>query len=218
MKPSDNAPAAPSRPSAPEILVVGVDDSPLVPLVLDAAAELGRARAPRVVHLVHAVDDTPLVAVGPLVGPLDLDRRRELAEERLREASRHLAARLAVSQVLHAPFGAPAREVVRVAEEVDATLVVVGTHGRTGAARVLLGSVAEAIVRHAPCPVFVARPLRADGEPKIEPPCPDCVEVRRASGDAGAWCARHSEHHVHARLHYAYPAPFARGSSFVRSE
>lgn len=39
-------------------------------------------------------------------------------------------------------------------------LVVVGTHGRTGIARVLIGSVAEYIVRHAPCPVLVARPDR----------------------------------------------------------
>ena len=39
-------------------------------------------------------------------------------------------------------------------------LVVVGTHGRTGLARVLIGSVAEYIVRHAPCPVLVARPDR----------------------------------------------------------
>ena len=41
-------------------------------------------------------------------------------------------------------------------------LVVVGTHGRTGLARVLVGSVAEYIVRHAPCPVLVARPDRMD--------------------------------------------------------
>lgn len=44
--------------------------------------------------------------------------------------------------------------------EID--LVVVGTHGRTGIARVLVGSVAEYIVRHAPCPVLVARSSRED--------------------------------------------------------
>jgi nucleotide-binding universal stress UspA family protein len=41
-------------------------------------------------------------------------------------------------------------------------LVVVGTHGRTGLARVLVGSIAEYIVRHAPCAVLVARPNRGD--------------------------------------------------------
>ena len=39
-----------------------------------------------------------------------------------------------------------------------AGLLIVGTHGRTGVARVLLGSVAERLVRHAPCPVLVIRP------------------------------------------------------------
>ncbi len=54
--------------------------------------------------------------------------------------------------------GAPAAEITRLAQEEKADLVVVGTHGRTGLQRAVLGSVAEAIVRHAPCPVLVARP------------------------------------------------------------
>ena len=53
--------------------------------------------------------------------------------------------------------GAAAAGIVEVANEVGAELVVVGTHGRTGLAHVLLGSVAERVVRHAPCPVLVAR-------------------------------------------------------------
>ncbi len=51
--------------------------------------------------------------------------------------------------------GTPAREAVAEAAEWPAQLVVVGTHGRTGAARALLGSVAEAVVRDAPCSVLV---------------------------------------------------------------
>lgn len=48
-------------------------------------------------------------------------------------------------------------EVVKLAEAFAADLVVVGSHGRTGLARILLGSVAEKVVRHAPCAVLVAR-------------------------------------------------------------
>lgn len=48
-------------------------------------------------------------------------------------------------------------EIVRVAEDWPADLVVVGSHGRTGISRWLLGSVAEYVVRHAPCSVEVAR-------------------------------------------------------------
>jgi nucleotide-binding universal stress UspA family protein len=51
--------------------------------------------------------------------------------------------------------GVPAREAAAEAEEWPADLVVVGTHGRGGAARALLGSVAEAVVRDAPCSVLV---------------------------------------------------------------
>ena len=53
--------------------------------------------------------------------------------------------------------------IVKRAEEFGADLVVVGSHGRTGLARILLGSVAEKVVRHAHCPVLVARPSNADG-------------------------------------------------------
>ena len=51
--------------------------------------------------------------------------------------------------------GLPAREIVELAKEKDVDLIVMGTHGRTGLGRMLMGSVAEAVVRHAPCPVFI---------------------------------------------------------------
>lgn len=60
--------------------------------------------------------------------------------------------------------------IVKEAEAVQADLVVVGSHGRTGVARVLIGSVAERVVRTSPCPVLVYR----TGEPKPAPP----AEVR----------------------------------------
>ena len=51
----------------------------------------------------------------------------------------------------------PARAIVDYAEEHDVDQVVIGSHGRTGVTRVLLGSVAENVVRRAPCPVTVVR-------------------------------------------------------------
>ena len=55
------------------------------------------------------------------------------------------------------PLGEPAASVVREAERVGATLIILGSHGRTGMARALLGSVAERVVRHAHCSVLVVR-------------------------------------------------------------
>ena len=54
-------------------------------------------------------------------------------------------------------MGDPAGEVVRIAEDENAEMIIIGTHGRTGMTRLLMGSVAEAIVRRAPCPVLVYR-------------------------------------------------------------
>ena len=53
--------------------------------------------------------------------------------------------------------GDPATEITRVAEEIGADLIVMGTHGRTGLTRLLMGSVAEQVVRKATCPVLTVK-------------------------------------------------------------
>jgi len=59
--------------------------------------------------------------------------------------------------VLIAEVGDPFAEILRIAKDYKVDLIVVATHGRTGLQHLLIGSVAEKIVRHAPCPVFVVR-------------------------------------------------------------
>lgn len=54
-------------------------------------------------------------------------------------------------------MGDPAGEIIKAAAEEEAEMIVMGTHGRTGLFRALMGSVAEAVVRRAPCPVLVYR-------------------------------------------------------------
>jgi len=63
----------------------------------------------------------------------------------------------AVSFAHRLTMGDPAAEVVQIAGDENAEMIVMGTHGRTGMLRLLMGSVAEAIVRQAPCPVLVYR-------------------------------------------------------------
>jgi nucleotide-binding universal stress UspA family protein len=62
--------------------------------------------------------------------------------------------------------GDAADEILRLAEETEADLIVLGTHGRTGLGRLLLGSVAEAVLRRARCPVLVLKmPFPAEAGP-----------------------------------------------------
>jgi nucleotide-binding universal stress UspA family protein len=77
-----------------------------------------------------------------------------------------------VSFVHRLTMGDPAGEIVRIADEEEAEMIVLGTHGRTGLTRLLMGSVAEAIVRRAPCPVLVYRETSenlSSGRPQATP-------------------------------------------------
>jgi len=66
--------------------------------------------------------------------------------------------------------GDPVREILRVAGEIYADLIVMGTHGRTGLPRLLMGSVAEQVLREAPCPVLTVRtPLVEATAPLVVP-------------------------------------------------
>ena len=63
----------------------------------------------------------------------------------------------------HLLEGEPAEEILRIAKSEGADLIVLGTHGSTGLYRLLMGSVAESVLRKAPCPVLTVRaPVRIE--------------------------------------------------------
>ena len=119
----------------------------------------------------------------------------------------------------HIAAGTPWREIVQFAANIHADLVVVGTHDRKGLKRLVLGSVAEQVVRAARCAVLVARARDhyAGDVPEIEPPCPQCLEVQRQTNGDQLWCAQHTTHHSHGRLHYESPPTFGVGSMLIRT-
>ncbi len=82
--------------------------------------------------------------------PLEEDLRKMLKEVTPNDSS--------VPYEHHLVTGDPASAIVRLAKDEDVDLIVMGTHGRTGLLRMLMGSVAEAVVRRAPCPVLTFRP------------------------------------------------------------
>jgi nucleotide-binding universal stress UspA family protein len=73
--------------------------------------------------------------------------------------------------------GNPAAEIVRLAQAEGANLIVMGTHGRRGIGRLLLGSVAESVLRRAPCPVLTLRGPLVVGDAKPEAAAREPVAV-----------------------------------------
>ena len=86
---------------------------------------------------------------------LEADLRASADKQLATLAADEVRGRVAVDTLVST--GPPAAEIIEVAKRVLADLIVISTHGRTGLKHVFLGSVAENVVRHAPCPVLVVR-------------------------------------------------------------
>lgn len=153
-----------ARPGDPDHgfnrVVVGTDFSPGATLALARAVELAQPGAVLdLVHCLHHPMFRPVPGVDPVLADDYKDFLAQLvgdAHARLEEAAReHAIAN--VEFRFHVVEEQPREAVCDLAEKSKADLVAVGSHGRRGLRRLVLGSVAEAIVRHAPCSVLVAR-------------------------------------------------------------
>lgn len=140
--------------------VAAVDYAAFLAQHLEASVEL--------VHAWHAPYD-----LGPFLGQLvindpDTGEERSLAEfveRQAREALDRTVGRLTdqgLTVSARLVEGTPKRAIVRAVEEGDYDMVVLGTHGRTGLAHVLMGSVAEWVLRHVAVPVVTVRAPSGD--------------------------------------------------------
>jgi nucleotide-binding universal stress UspA family protein len=138
-------------------IVVAVDFSEHVDPVLDAAVDFARKFGAEL-HLVHAFDvRIPLVTPYEVAIPTAfIEEAREAAATKLDALVRKVAAGgvIAVSHLSEVPA---ASAIVDMAEELEADLIIMGTRGHTGLKHVLLGSVAERTLRHAPCSVLTVK-------------------------------------------------------------
>jgi nucleotide-binding universal stress UspA family protein len=126
-------------------------------IAMEQAAELA-SRLGAELTLVHVRPPPPAAATDVLVpsgGGADAEIRR--AEEALEVWRSDAESRAALPVRARVLAGDPAGELARAAREEGFDLLVVGTHGRSGFSRLLLGSVAERVLRRAPVPVLVMR-------------------------------------------------------------
>ena len=157
MKQGRRASRAPARLGITRILAP-TDFSPGADVALRWANILGQAFKAKVIVL-HVLDLNlatvaglpPQMAMMPAVDQLAERLRAETDEMMSDLATRYPDARTLIRE------GSPRPVILEVAEQEDVDLIVMGTHGRTGLAHVLFGSVAEHVVRHSRVPVLTVR-------------------------------------------------------------
>ncbi len=137
-------------------ILVAVDESAFAARAADVGFELARSLGGEVA-LIHVID--PSVDAYAPEGGIPANELIGLAQQ---DGKRLLAAFSQRASLQPPPFefihvGKPATEIIKAAKECPADLIVIGSHGRGGVERLLLGSVAEAMMRHAACPVLVVR-------------------------------------------------------------
>jgi nucleotide-binding universal stress UspA family protein len=111
-------------------------------------------------HLLHILSEFLPAGPDPLLMPVMPPEYYKENEDRARETLDHLldpSWGTPISVVTAVRWGSPVEAIVSYAVDHRNDLVVIATHGRTGLSHVLLGSVAERIVREAPCPVLTIR-------------------------------------------------------------
>ncbi|HYE15690.1 MAG TPA: universal stress protein [Pyrinomonadaceae bacterium] len=132
-----------------------------------AAAHLARLQGARVICL-HVVEPVvPSVGWTPIAEPLpvaDISEQLETsaASELPKFAGCEEFEGLDVEDLI--VHGEASAEIVNVARARGADLIVISSHGRTGLGRIIFGSTAESVVRHAPCPVLVVKPPHGSDE------------------------------------------------------
>jgi nucleotide-binding universal stress UspA family protein len=134
-------------------ILIAVDGEPIAAHAADIGVELARSLGAELA-LIHVVEppsgpDAGIIPDG-LMAQIEQDGKRLLAGFRQRLS-------LQPSALEFVQKGIPSTEIVRAAKAWPADLIVIGSHGRAGIVRTLLGSVAEGVMRHASCPVLVVR-------------------------------------------------------------
>lgn len=141
-------------------VVIAYDFSTTSEIAFERGIELA-ARSPRhVLHVLTVVDDAHPIPELP-TSKVDYEYTEKVqarVAEKLTAAFAVRAPGEKIHFIVHVRIGKPAQEILGLAQDVAAELIIVGSHGFRGVDRLLFGSVSEAVVRGARCPVLVVRP------------------------------------------------------------
>jgi nucleotide-binding universal stress UspA family protein len=135
-------------------IIVPYDFGPASEKALAWAANLKTSAGALPLHVIHVVNPLPVSAPDMVVVPALSERDIAELRGRLGRAVQKTDAS-ASSEVILAP--STGRAIIDAARRLEADLIAMGTHGRAGLSRLMLGSVAEYVVRHASCPVLTVR-------------------------------------------------------------
>ena len=142
----------------PAQILVAYDFSDTAELALQHALNLAKEDSSREFHFLVVLDRNRGLGLRS-----DEDINYEYAEEVQEIATNRISGAIdkmgggKVEMLVHVRLGDPAKQILGLAHEIGASLIVLGSHGRTGVKRMLLGSVSESVVREALCPFMVAR-------------------------------------------------------------
>jgi nucleotide-binding universal stress UspA family protein len=163
----------------PTKILLATDGSSEAELATPTAADLAQKTGSEL-HVIHVLDvaQIAMVDAGATDDPEGIAQPDPILEELLERFSEQRGKEVLDTEVervrsaggtvaqAHLKMGGVAREIVHLAEDLGAGLIVMGSRGRSGIRRALMGSVSDSVVRHAHCPVMVVRlPVGRPGSP-----------------------------------------------------
>ena len=186
-------------------VVVGYDFTPQAEAALVLAVESLQGKEHPELHAVYAGAEQGAQAEVMLES-----YQKELSEVLQKAAERFEGAITLYTHVRNEP---PAKAILRLAAEIESDAIFVGTHNRRGLSRLIMGSVAEQVMRLASCTVTVSkeRSYIADKNDELvllEPPCERCIAKREETNGAQWWCDTHVKPY-HAPHRYSYQSDAA---------
>ena len=153
----------------PTKILLATDGSSEAELATRTAVDLSQ-RTDSELHVIHVLDVHPTALLYPeATDPEGVEMPDPILEEDLQQSSEQRGREVLDEEVervrsaggtvaqAHLMMGGAAREIVHLAEDLGADLIVMGTRGRGGIRRALMGSVSDSVIRHAHCPVLVVR-------------------------------------------------------------